>query len=522
MKKQLPLMFAVLVISGSAGWAGVKTSYEPGRVQWDVPGEYDGAVLTVSLPNGEVVRRELDAKEMPVFELPSGAEDGEYMFELRLPGSPVVSGGFQVRDGAILAPGGKDSMRRITADDQVILDDLIVKGNGCIGIDCVNNESFGTDTLRLKTTAIRIKFEDTSSSAGFPSNDWQLTANDSETGGANKFSIEDITNARVPFTIAAGATTNSIYVGSTGKVGFRTTTPALDLHINTSDTPAIRLEQNVSGGLAAQVWDIAADESEFFIRDVTGGSRLPFRIRPGAPTDSMHISASGRIGVGTASPAEKVELEENVDAGTVVQVENTNPGSSASSALKLLNNNGHATLLSKHGSGRVAIRFGQTLGDRSELLHAGGNGLLIGTLEDDSIVFGTNNIARMTVNGLSGLVTVNNGLTVNGTFTNNSSRTFKESFQPVNSNAVLQKFVQLPIQEWSYKDDERKLRHIGPTVEDFHSAFGLGTDGKYIVPMDVQGITMLAVQGLYQLVIEKDAEIAELRKRLDKLESDRP
>jgi hypothetical protein len=186
--------------------------------------------------------------------------------------------------------------------DQVIPDDLIVQGSTCVGFDCVNNESFGFDTIRLKENNTRIKFEDTSASVGFPTTDWQLTANDSASGGANKFSIEDITSARVPFTITGGAPTNSIFVDSTGRVGLRTSTPVLDLHIATSNTPAMRLEQNSGGGFTAQTWDVAGNEANFFIRDVTGGSRLPFRIRPGAPTSSIDISASGDVGIGTASP----------------------------------------------------------------------------------------------------------------------------------------------------------------------------------------------------------------------------
>src|SRR5439155_3561427 len=56
------------------------------------------------------------------------------------------------------------------------------------------------------------------------------------------------------------------------------------------------------GGFTAQTWDIAGNEANFFVRDVTGGSRLPFRIRPGAPTSSIDINASGNVGVGTSSP----------------------------------------------------------------------------------------------------------------------------------------------------------------------------------------------------------------------------
>src|SRR5205823_12611892 len=95
---------------------------------------------------------------------------------------------------------------------------------------------------------------------------------------------------------------NTLRVSSNSKVGLRTATPVLDLHMNTSDTPAMRFEQNNSGGFTAQTWDVAGNEANFFVRDVTGGSRLPFRIRPGAPTSSVDISATGNVGVGTASP----------------------------------------------------------------------------------------------------------------------------------------------------------------------------------------------------------------------------
>jgi hypothetical protein len=192
--------------------------------------------------------------------------------------------------------------------DIVQPDDVIIQGSLCVGLDCVNNESFGFDTIRLKENNTRIKFDDTSVSAGFPANDWQLTANDSASGGSNKFSIEDITGSKVPFTVTGGAPTNSIFVDSTGRLGLRTSTPVLDIHSKTSNTPALRFEQDNSGGFTAQTWDVAGNEANFFVRDVTGGSRLPFRIRPGAPTSSIDISASGNVGIGTASPGQKLQV----------------------------------------------------------------------------------------------------------------------------------------------------------------------------------------------------------------------
>mgnify|MGYP003631061224 CR=1 FL=1 len=74
--------------------------------------------------------------------------------------------------------------------DQVIQDDSIVVGSICVGLDCVNGESFGFDTIRLKENNVRIKATDTSSSSSFPTVDWQLTFNESINGGLNKFSMQ--------------------------------------------------------------------------------------------------------------------------------------------------------------------------------------------------------------------------------------------------------------------------------------------------------------------------------------------
>ncbi len=206
-------------------------------------------------------------------------------------------------------------------NDVVTADDAIIQGSICVGLDCVNNESFGFDTVRLKENNTRIKFDDTSSSAGFPATDWQLTANDSASGGQNKFSIEDITDSTVPFTVIGNAPTNSLFIASTGKLGFRNNSPVLDLHMTTTDTPAIRFEQTNAGGFTAQTWDIGANEANWFVRDVTGGSRLPLRVRPGAPTSSIDVAASGKVGIGTDSPQEKLDVDGNVLVhGTISQL----------------------------------------------------------------------------------------------------------------------------------------------------------------------------------------------------------
>jgi hypothetical protein len=301
----------------------------------------------------------------------------------------------------------------VKALDVVTADDAIIQGSLCVGLDCVNNESFGFDTIRLKENNTRIKFDDTSTSAGFPNHDWQLTGNDSASGGANKFSIEDISASTVPFTVTGSAPTNSIFVDSTGRVGFRTSTPVLDLHVATSNTPALRLEQNNSGGFTAQTWDVAGNEANFFVRDVTGGSRLPFRIRPGAPTSSVDISASGKVGVGTASPSEQLHTLNTQDGQTVMMVENASTGTSAAAIVRAKSDTANVQL-NAQSSTRAVTRFGQSAAGWNELIQVSGNGLSVGTTTAVPLILGTNNVNRLQIDGSTGAVTVSGNFTVTG------------------------------------------------------------------------------------------------------------
>jgi hypothetical protein len=198
--------------------------------------------------------------------------------------------------------------------DQVVTDDYIVQGSLCVGLDCVNGENFNYDTIRLKENNTRIKFIDSSSTSSFPSIDWQLTANDSTNGGLNKFSIEDVDGTKVPFTIVAGAPNHSIYVFDNGNVGINTSTPLVEMHIKDGNSPALRLEQDGSSGFTSQAWDVSGNETNFFIRDVTNGSKIPFKIVPNAPVNSLYIAADGDIGLETSTPDGMFDVAHSTDA----------------------------------------------------------------------------------------------------------------------------------------------------------------------------------------------------------------
>ena len=197
---------------------------------------------------------------------------------------------------------------------QVITQDLLVQGSIGLGIDIGSSQSFGFDTIRLKENNLRIHFDDTSASGSFAANDWRIVINDSDNGGANYFAIEDSTANKQVFRVDAGAPANSLRISKEGRAGIGTASPVVPVHVVHGNTPTMRLEQNGSSGFTAQTWDLASNETNFFIRDTTNGSKLPFRIKPGAPNNSIMITADGDLGFGIETPKAKVHIP--VDGNT--------------------------------------------------------------------------------------------------------------------------------------------------------------------------------------------------------------
>jgi len=93
-----------------------------------------------------------------------------------------------------------------------------------------------------------------------------------------------------------------------------------------------------------------------------------------------------------------------------------------------------------------------------------------------------------------------------------SDRNVKTDFEPVNGQELLDRVEALPISSWAFKNDEQKLRHVGPTAQDFHDAFQLnGEDDTHINLTDIAGVSLAAIKQLNTELKRKDAEIAELK-----------
>lgn len=353
--------------------------------------------------------------------------------------------------------------------DVVVPDDQIVQGSGCFGFDCVDGESFDFDTLRLKENNLRLAFEDSSAAGPFPGTDWVLEANDTASGGLNRFSLVDRTAATTPFTVRGAAPTDSLVVSPLGRIGLGTADPGLKLHLAVGDTPGVRLEQSDAGGFTPQTWDVAGNEANFFVRDLTGGSRLPFRIRPGAPTSSIDIAASGDVGVGTASPTAKLHVSGG--AGTTRALVAETSGTAATRELLALSNNGP-----------VRQRFENTVTDAVDWL-AG---------SEDATDF---SLAAVGAGSSALTLTPGGRVSTAGALRQRADAAGTENRAAIDRGAFLTALAGVPVTSFTYPGAPT-VRHAAPDPAAFRAAFGLGDGDAFIAPADMAAVALAGVQEL--------------------------
>ena len=95
-----------------------------------------------------------------------------------------------------------------------------------------------------------------------------------------------------------------------------------------------------------------------------------------------------------------------------------------------------------------------------------------------------------------------------------SDRAQKEAIEAVDTDDVLSRVASLPIHEWSYRQEGPAVRHMGPMAQDFHAAFGLGTDDRHIHQVDGSGVALAAIQALNRRVEQLEQQNRSLRREL--------
>jgi hypothetical protein len=219
-----------------------------------------------------------------------------------------------------------------------------------------------------------------------------------------------------------------------------------------------------------------------------------------AQTSSLEVTPGGSVGLGTATPQAKMHIygTDPAAAGTKLLVENANTGAGAQRELFELRNKGGVSFIFEDTT--VPERWSFASFSNSFII----NNQAVGGVEYNF--------------GPTGNLVIAGNLTANGVFYP-SSRVLKDDFRVVDGREALARLTAMPVSEWRYRSDPAASRHIGPVAEDFHSAFGLGSDGTGLNVGDVAGVTIAAVQGLWmELRDQKTAaqeQLAELHQMLE-------
>lgn len=403
---------------------------------------------------------------------------GPYRYELQARGA-TSSGRFVIEDGqARFEPGLREqlaaksspSLAPPSPDDFVVADDLVVSGRTCSGAPCVNNEPFGSEDLRLKSSLPQLRFEDTDGT----DTDWMLES------AAGLFQLRTLGSDAKPLRVEPGAPTDSLHIDAGGQVGLGTAAPLATLHVRQPyGNASLGIE-----GFGGTVWNLESEGAgRLFVQGPNGGTVMLLN-PPASPTQAPFlIESNGYVSLGGFGATAPLHLRRS-DGATKLVVEEASSTVTGRNLL-LIKNNGAAT-----------FRFDNT---------ASGTGWGFGSRQAGDFFISA--IGAPTVN--LALNSAGN-LTITGTLTQGSDRHSKQDVVAVEPREVLERVAELPIFTWRYKGDE--ALHAGPMAQDFHAAFGLGADDRHIAPGDLAGLGLAAVQALRA---ESRELWAELQRRAD-------
>jgi hypothetical protein len=221
------------------------------------------------------------------------------------------------------------------------------------------------------------------------------------------------------------------------------------------------------------------------------------------------------------------------DGGTAFGVRSTAAGSSTFAAGEDNTASGAASVALGYHAHTNARQGSFVFGDRStvDTIRAGVNHSANWRVSGGFRIFTSSNLSTG-VTLQSGAIVSNWGqanaviststgamLTTGGVWQNASDVNRKHLFEDVSGEEVLLRLREVPIRRWSYLSEDGDVRHLGPTSQDFHAAFGLGHDDRSIGTVDADGVALAGIQALEARTVELRAENDALKQRVAELEA---
>jgi hypothetical protein len=318
---------------------------------------------------------------------------------------------------------------------------------------------------------------------------------------------------------------NDIYNTNTGNVGIGLPNPSANLDISSPGNPSVNIMTrsgvaaiarvnlkgygngggqrigevnfyNNNGGtiLNAQVRGEATFNCNAYGKLVfaTGGlnaSSLPAMI------DRMTIDENGNVGIGTATPSGQLEV------------------TSANVAFRVTSTGANAIIASSSG-GMGTFSFGGLYGVYGKSVTGTG---IYGESLSSYAVYGWSSgaVGVFGRGGLGGGVGKYDFLGSGGEHADLngwspvSDRNLKENFTSVDDEVILEKISRLPMVQWNYKKDMKKIRHIAPIAQDFYALFHASEDETQISQVDPAGVALVGIKALNKNVIGLNQKIKE-------------
>lgn len=295
--------------------------------------------------------------------------------------------------------------------------------------------------------------------------------------------------------------TTRVFFERGGDVGIGTSAPTEHLHLSDTD-PSIFLED--PAGTSVTFDTNFGDDFNIDLVNLDGGTDDIFNVLT-LEDDSSSTFCAGCVGINAGNPEAPLEVRgptSGPSAGTVAKILVEETASTvAVRELFELRNNGGPFFIFRDTDSSTSFSFAMaSVGD-----------FIISHQQTPGVQF------RLQPDG---------DLIIAGSLTQGSSRASKERITPVDAATTLERVLELPIKEWSYKADNESARHVGPMAEDFREAFGLGSSPESISALDTSGVALASIQALHAELAEqraanqaKERRIAALEERLEQLEA---
>jgi hypothetical protein len=296
-----------------------------------------------------------------------------------------------------------------------------------------------------------------------------------------------------PITVRPASANDMVVIDGTS-VGIGTATPSATLDVaGTLQTAGFKLP----GGLAGDVLTNDGTGNASWQASAGGGGG-EWTDNPGSNTVCT-TDPLRQVGVGTCTAAARMEVSGHDlnlhGTNAALAMSNTAPlGQTWNMAAQAQGNNGPAGGLSvwNANNNRYAVNLNV-------------NGFV--GLSDRTLPVHPVHVGTSPINGNGAFCSAG------GNWTSTSDRETKQMFEPLDTQDILRRVVQLPVSRWQYKGEDAGVRHIGPVAQDFYASFQLGESERHIGMVDADGVALAAIQGLYDVVEEKDCRIEQLETR---------